>query len=65
MKPKFRLICFEAWRSSLTSDQAFAAPMGIASLSSYPNGLLLPKSIKTGVMKFLEQLDVISPVDDQ
>jgi hypothetical protein len=65
MKPKFRLICFDAWRFLPASDRAFAVPLGIAGLGSYPNSVLLPRSVKSGIMKFLEQLDVVSPTDDQ
>ena len=64
MKPKIRLLCFEAFRLSYDSDVAFAVPTGISSISYYPDGVSLPRVVKAGIWHFLEQLDIVSPLDD-
>lgn len=67
MKPKARLIVFQAWRLEPGSGPAaFVAAMPFGTYTSYyPKNGLSPRVIKEGVRKFLDQLDVMSPLDDQ
>ena len=65
MKPKTKLICFEAMRISPNPERVIAVPVPLpAFLSYYPNGSLSPRIIKNGIAKFLEQMDAIPSLDD-
>jgi hypothetical protein len=62
-KPKFKLMCFEAF--TIATGRLIVMPIGVNYRSFYPNGIQPPRVIKSALMKFLDQLDVTSPVDDQ
>ncbi|MEI7728304.1 MAG: hypothetical protein WCO56_01980 [Verrucomicrobiota bacterium] len=63
-KPKIKLICFERVQLLPKSDAAFVRPTGIKGISHNPNGVNLPRVVKRAIWQFLEQLDIVTPLDD-